>query len=776
MNPWQRIGRFVLQYRLPLMIALLAFTGVMGYFASKVKISYDFSRAIPTDNKKYIEYQAFKKLFGEDGNLMVVAVQTDSLFQLSKFTAYSRLHRNLKAVTGVDDVLSIPSAITLVKDMETEKLNARRVFADTLQTQADLDSAAALFRTLPFYQGLLYNPDTKTYLVAVRVSGAILNSPERVAVMANIEQAIAGFQQETGFAVYKSGLPLIRNTIANRVSNEMKWFLLGSLILSALILLAFFRSPGNVLLSLAVVIIGVIWSFGIMYLFGYKITLLNALIPPLVVVIGIPNCIYFLNKYHSAFKETGDKELALQTMLSRMGVVTLFCNLTAAIGFAVFALTKSQLLKEFGYVAGISIMAIFFISYILIPGLLSYMKAPTKGHLRYLDNKWLVAILESKEKWAVEHPRFVFGITGLILAISVVGILRLKTEAKMVDDLPKTDRIYTDLKFIEKNFKGVMPLEIEVDTRKKYGVTRIFQNLEKMDSLVQYLTAQPDMARPLSVIEGMKFVRQAYYDGDSAAYMMPTATDLPFLSPYLNTRGGDSTGKGNNLSKLLGSFMDSSKQIARISVNMADVGNQRLPIILDSCRKRANELFDTAKYTVHFTGTSVTFLEGSRYIINGLKDSILYAFILITLCMLFLFRSFRIVICSLLPNIVPLIITAGIMGWAGIPIKPSTILVFSVVLGIAIDITIRFLVNYRQELPLYGYDIKTTVQQTIRHTGLSIIYTSFVLIAGFVIFCFSSFGGTQALGWLTSLTLVVATLTNLILLPLLLLATGKKKQ
>jgi len=255
---------------------------------------------------------------------------------------------------------------------------------------------------------------------------------------------------------------------------------------------------------------------------------------------------------------------------------------------------------------------------------------------------------------------------------------------------------------------------------------------------------------------------------------MPTTADLPALKEYLDFKA-DTVSNRNSFSKLVSSFMDSAKQQARISVSMADVGSKRLPYILDSIQSRANKLFpDTSKYKVTLTGTSVTFLEGSNFIIHGLKESIMWAFLLIALCMLYLFRSFRILICSLVPNVIPLLITAGIMGWAGVPLKPSTVLIFSVALGIAIDVTIRFLVNYKQELPLHKYDLKTTVIETIHSTGISIIYTSLVLIAGFIIFCFSGFGGTKALGWLTSLTLITATFTNLVLLPALLISTSGK--
>ena len=512
-----------------------------------------------------------------------------------------------------------------------------------------------------------------------------------------------------------------------------------------------------------------------MVLMGYKITLLTALIPPLIVVIGIPNCIYFLNKFHVSYNETGDKSKALVKMVDRMGIVTLFCNISAAIGFAVFFLTRSQVLKEFGAVAGLNIMALFFISLILIPVALSFLPPPKSRHTKYLDNPRLRRWLDRLERWSLNNRKFIYTITIAILVVSVLGILRLESNGYIVDDLPKTDKIYTDLKFFERNFKGVMPLEIIVDTKKKRGVTRSLTTLLKIDSLSQFLAAMPEIGRPLNITEGLKFAKQAFYEGDSANYSAPTEFDMIPLKSYLEFKP-DSGKSESSFGKLLSSFIDSNKQEARISVSMRDVGSYRLPKILDTIQKKADSIFDKTNYNVQLTGASVTFLTGSNFIINGLKESIMWAFALIAVCMMYLFRSFRILICSLIPNIIPLVITAGVMGWLGVRIKPSTVLIFSVALGIAIDVTIRFLINYKQELPRHNYDMKHTVIQTIHSTGISIIYTSLVLIAGFIIFCFSGFGGTQSLGWLTSLTLVTATITNLVLLPSLLITFIKKKK
>ena len=773
---WQWLGRFVLQFRLPLLISLLLITAGMGYLASKVELSYEFTRAIPLDNPKYKAYQAFREKFGEDGNLLVIGVETDRFFELATFKQYISLQDELKKVNGVEDILSIPATVNLVKDSVTEKLQVKPIFDTTQLTAEKLDSSKLIFESLPFYQGLLYNPETNAYLMGLRINKDLLNSKKREKVIQEIDAITGGFENKTGLKLHKSGLPYIRSKVAIMLQEEMRFFLIASVILSALILLLFFRSISAMLLSIAVVGIGVIWSVGTLQLFGFKISLLTALIPPLVVVIGIPNCIYFLNKFHVSWNQYGDKRKALVMMVDKMGIVTLFCNVSAAIGFAVFALTSSQILKEFGLVAGINIMALFFISLIFIPAVLSYLPPPKTRHTKYLDNPQLNRWLARLEKWSLNHRPLIYGITTIIMVISIAGLFKLRSEAFIVDDLPKSNTVYTDLKFFEKHFKGVMPLEIVVDTKKKQGVTRNLKNLEAIDSLSHYLATIPGIARPLSLVEGLKFARQAFFDGDPSSYALPNSYDLPALAQYLSFK--DTTAKKNSLSKLVGSFMDKNKQQARISVNMADIGSYRLPLLLDSIQQKADSLFNTSEKRTHeieLTGTSVTFLEGSRFIINGLKESIFWAFLLISLCMLYLFRSARILISSLIPNIIPLIITAGVMGWAGVPLKPSTVLVFSVALGIAIDVTIRFLVNYKQELPNQNQDIKATVIQTIYSTGISIIYTSLVLIAGFIIFCFSDFGGTMALGWLTSLTLITATLTNLILLPAILLSIGKKK-
>ena len=763
---WHNIAAIIIKYRIALLICLLADTALMGYFAMQVKLSYEFTSAVPTDNPKYIEYQSFRKQFGEDGNLMVIGVQTKDFFTPAFFNDYAVMAKKVARVKSVENVLSIPGAITLVKDTVTEKLKVMPIAGEP--PFANVDSIRTTFLNLPFYKGFLYNGDA--YMMAVRIDKSVLNSENRAAVIRNIVAIGDSFGLAHNLEMHYSGLPLIRTEMASKVQKEMRLFLILSFVLTAVILVLFFRSFTAVLASMLVVAIGVIWSVGTIVLLGYKITLLTALIPPLVVVIGIPNCVYLLNRYHYEYYKNPNKMKSLLRMVDRMGIVTFFTNLTAAIGFGVFFFTKSVLLKEFGLVAGINILGLFVISLVFIPAFFSFLPPPKVQHTSYLESGWVNKLLTKITNWVFDHRVWIYGFTAIVCVLSIIGLTRLKNDAHIVDDLPKSDKVYVDLKFFEHNFKGVMPLEIVVDTKKKNGVLNL-EVLAKMDELVKYLGQYPEIGKPLAITEGIKFANQAYFGGDSANYEVPgDIIQAAFVMPYLRTGKGD---KNSMFNRLLHSFIDSTKQKARISVSMADVGSRKLPELLSRIQPKVSEIFDSTKYKVTFTGTSITFLEGSKFIVNSLRDSLILAFLIIFGCMIALFRSWRILLISIIVNIVPLLITAGLMGWLDIRIKPSTVLVFSVALGITIDVTIRFLVNFKQELARHDDSIADTVHRTIHDTGLSIIYTSLILIAGFGVFILSQFDGTKSLGYLTSITLLLAMVTNLTLLPALLLWMDK---
>jgi len=766
---WNKLAHFILKFRLFILIALLFATVGMGFIASKVQMSYKFNSAIPTSSKKYQDYEKFKKTFGQDGNMIVVGIEKEDFFEKDFFNAFKKWSKEVRNIYGVSNTLSIADAVNIKK---VEKEGKPTLLTYSIFENGADTAAQATFYNLPFYKDLLYNPKTNTYLTAIYLSSELVNSKKRIEIVNEIEASAKKFETETGVTLHYSGLPYMRTRFAESVKEEMSFILIISLLFTSLILLFFFRSLITVLYCMAVVIMGVVFSIATLVLLGYKITLLTALIPPLIVVIGLPNCIYFLNKYHAEFGETGNKESAIIRMVERMGIVTLFTNLTTMIGFGVFYFTQSKILKEFGLVAGINILFVFIISLLALPAIFSYLKEPKTRHTKYLDNKLISRLLAQLEHWSFNHKKIVSVTAVLIVLLSIIGMFRLEQVGFIVDDLPKENIIYKDLKFFENNFSGIMPLEILVDTKKKNKATSL-GTIKKIDELVENLKEVKEFGRPLSFIEALKFAKQAYYDGDPANYAVPNVYDASFIAPYLkmDAKAGDS-----EMGNLINSFVDDDKQIARISLNIADVGSKRLPELIGQVKKKSDEIFDKDKYDVSFTGTSVVFLEGSKFIINSLRNSIFLALLMIFIAMFFLFKSWRVVLISLAINAIPLLMTAGIMGWFAIPLKPSTVLVFSIALGIAIDVTIRFIVNYKQDLPKYNYNVTETVRHTIKETGMSILFTSFILSVGFIVFMFSQFDGTKFLGLLTSLTLLWAMVANLTVLPILLAWFDKPKE
>ncbi len=744
------------------MVALL--TGWLGYQTKNVAMQYKHGGLLPETDSAFVDYERFLAQFSEDGNVLVIGTQGEGLYTPQAFSAWRKLGDDLKQEDGVDSVFSEAHLFELVRDDSLKRFQLGAVWKGPPADQAAMDSLLVRVRSLPFYKDLLYNDSTKASLMMVFVDAERFNSARRGDVVERIEARARLFESEQGLPVYLSGLPFIRVKSTGMVKAEMPLFMGLSMFLCGALLLLFFRSWRVMWICLGVVGVSVVWSFGAMGLLGYKVTLLMSVIAPLVIVTGVPNCVFLINAYHYEYVRHGNKMKALQRVISRIGAAAFLTNATTAVGFTTFCFTYSDALIEFGWIATIGIMVLWALSMLLIPVLFSYMPPPKPRHLKHLERRWLDAAVEWIVRTVRDRRPLIYGITAFMFVFALFGLLRLRDESRIVDDLPEDNPVLTDLHFFESNFKGVMPLEIVVNTGKKNGV---FQDatLKRIDRLADTLATHPEFSRPLSIADAVKFTRQAFYGGDPERYGLLTSTDKTFIAPYL-----ENVGSRQGMAK---AFVDSSRSITRITVQMADVGTMRMDTVLAKLRTQVDSLFKPDRYDVTLTGTSVVFLKGSGYLVNNLVISLFWAVVLIVGMMALLFNSLRILVVSLIPNLIPLVVTAGLMGYLHIPIKPSTILIFGIALGIAVDNAIHFLARYRLELRLTGHDLKRSVDLATREVSVGIIYTSVVLLAGFSMFAFSHFGGIRALGVLTSLTLLIAMLTNLVVLPSLLISFNK---
>ncbi|MBP7245351.1 MAG: MMPL family transporter [Bacteroidia bacterium] len=760
------LARIILRNRLLFIVLIGATTLFMGYKATTIQLSYDFARILPDNDEDFKAYESFKGRFGEDGSVMVLGVEDKNFYTLKKFGDWYRLGDEIKSMDGIEEVVSLARLYNVIKNDSARKFEMKPIVAHAPTSQAEVDSIKTEIEKLPFYDGFIRNSQTGATVMAITFDKSKLNTKNRISVVKQIKEKAEAFGLSNKLDVHISGLPYIRTAITSKVVEEMKLFMLLAVLVTAIVLFVFFRNFQVLFFTLIVVFVSVIWSIGIIAVLGYKITILSGLIPPLIIVIGIPNAILLLNKYQVEYSRHNSQAKALARMVQRIGLTTFLANVTTSIGFFVFYFTNSRILMEFGLVAAINVMATWLISLILIPIVYSYLAPPDVKHLKHLQAPRLNKLLASVDRWVHLHPKYIYACVSVIMLISFYGISKISTNGFVVDDLPKKDPVYVDMKFFESNFKGVLPLEFSINTLEPGGALKQ-TTLQKINRLQKMLNQYPIFSKPLSVVDGIKFSYQAYHDNDPRFHILPGTIQLAEMSSF----AGDMNGKGNAFK----SFIDSNRQITRVSVQMADIGSLKMEKLLSELRPRVDSIFPTDKYETIITGNSLIFLKGNNYMFKNLMESILLAIVLISIIMVTLFMSIRMILISIVPSLIPLVITAGLMGFFNISLKPSTILIFSIAFGMASDQTIYFLTKYRHEMrtnPVMS--ISNAVTLTIRETGVSMVYSSVILFFGFFIFSASDFGGTASLGKLLSVTLLVAMVANIIVLPAFLLSLERR--
>lgn len=760
---WSWVARFILRNRTGILIVIAGLTVLLALQWKNMRFTYTEANLLPDDHPINLEYDQFLSHFGEEGNLIVMGVKDSSIFTPEKFKAWNQLSKDISEYNEVELTLSVGNLQKLEKKTDTTGFELVPFIKDSIFTDENLaEYKDELFNKLPFYDGLIYSPDKQSIRSAIYLKKDIVNTAARKDfVIDDLIPIIKKFEEDTGVTVYTSGMPYIRTLNSQSIIDEIGLFIGGALLVTSLIFFFFFRSWRATFISMCTVIIGVMWAFGFLGLMHYEITVLTALIPPLIIVIGIPNCIFLINKYQQEIKLHGNQAKSLQRVIAKVGNATLMTNLTTASGFATFILVKSELLSEFGIVASINIVAIFLLSLLIIPIIYSYMSVPKDKHLKHLNKTWINGFVNWIERMVKERRITIYISAVLLLCGSIIGIYNIKISGSLIEDMPKNTGFFEDIRFFEKEYEGIMPLEIMVDTKKKKGVMSL-STLKRIDELQDHIKEIPEFAKPLSVVELVKYSKQAYYNGNPEYYQLPNSQEKNFILSYAKSSNTDTN--------LLNSYVDSTGQFARITTFMKDTEPDRFGRIEEDLHREIDKVFPPERYDVSVTGKALVFQKGTHYLVNNLILSLSLAIFLIALFMAWMFRSFKMILISLIPNLLPLIITAGVMGFVGVPIKPSTILVFSIAFGISVDDTIHFLAKYRQELIANNWKIKKSVFAALRETAVSMFYTSIVLFFGFSVFTISSFGGTVALGALVSITLLFAMLSNLLLLPTLLLS------
>jgi predicted RND superfamily exporter protein len=767
MNFWTKVAGIILRNRYLVLISIAIITGLLATQMKYMRFSYTEANLLPENHEANLEYNKFLEIFGEEGNLVILGIKDSTVFTPQKFNAWNNLVQQFEDLEEIDFTISIADVQKLKADRKKRKFVLEPLYEkDPTTIKEVLKIKKQLFEKLPFYDNLLFNKETETLQTAIYIKKEIINTPKRRDfIFEKLIPTIEKFEKENNLDVRISGMPYIRTLNAQNIQDEIILFVGGALGITAVIFFFFFRSFRATFITLLVVLIGVTWAFGFIGLFRYEITVLSALIPPLIIVIGVPNAVFLINKYQQEIKKHGQQAKALQRVISKIGNATLMTNITTASGFATFVFVKSDLLREFGILASVNIISIFILALLIIPIIYSFMPLPKKKHLNHLERKWIETVVDWMENTVRNQRIAIYFATVIFIVLGIIGVYKIRVSGSLIEDMPKSMEFYKDIKFFEKEFGGIMPLEILIDTKKDKGVMKL-STLKKMDKINETIEAFPELSKPISVVNLVKYSKQAFYLGNPKYYQLPTTQEQSYIFAYTNNSNSDAG--------MLKNFVDSTGRYARITTFMKDIGTDKMDVIQERLKAVINKEFPSDKYTVSITGKALVFIKGTNYLIKNLVLSLSLAILLIALFMAWMFRSPQMILISLLPNILPLLITAGLMGFFNIPIKPSTILVFSIAFGISVDDTIHFLAKYRQELIASKWKIKPSVYAALRETGVSMFYTSIVLFFGFLVFTLSSFGGTIALGGLVSITLLLAMVSNLLLLPSLLLTFEKK--
>ena len=763
---WEKISGIILKNRILIILSLLIVTYFFTTHWDKIRFTYTEANLLPATHPENIKYKSFTDKFGEEGNLIVISVKDSTLFTIEKLNAWNELSHSFKDHKDVSTVIAFGDLQKLKKNKTSRQFYIEPFIKDSLTTESELDLLKEeIFNNSPFYDKFLINSETKAVRTAINLKTEVVNTVLREQFVNNVLlPRVSEFEKKYNLDVRISGMPYVRTKYSETIKAELGKFIILAIVVTSLIFFLFFRSFRATFISIMTVCIGVMWTLGIVGILEYELTVLTAIIPPLIIVIGMPNCIFLINKYQHELNKHGNKSLSLKKVITKIGNATLMTNVTTASGFATFITTDSKLLNEFGVVASLSILSIFILCLLIIPIVYSFLPVPDEKHLEHQNKKWITTLLNWMVNVVKTKKIEVYVISVIMLAVSIIGIYKIEISGSFIDDMPRNTEFFDDILYYEKEFNGILPLEIYIDSKRKKSITKL-STIKKMEIVENIIKKFPELSRPISVVSLVKYSKQAFYNGNPKYYQVPTSQENSFILSYAK----NSTSEVD----LLNNFVDSTGQYTRITTFMKDMKIERMERIEEELNAEIEKVMPAERFEVFLTGKAYLFQKGTYFLVDNLVWSLGLAVVLISLFMAYLFRNFRMIIISLIPNLLPLLITAGLMGYIGIPIKPSTILIFSIAFGISVDDTIHFLAKYRQELQDNKWQVKKSVYNSVRETGLSMFYTSIVLFFGFSVFVVSNFGGTVALGALVSGTLLLAMLSNLLLLPSLLLTLDK---
>ncbi|WP_089317584.1 efflux RND transporter permease subunit [Pontibacter ummariensis] len=739
-----------------LLVALLSALSI--YYAARLRFDYNFDNFFPKGDPDLAYYFSYRDKFGNDNDYLLIGLDNKgaSIFERQFLIKVDSLSNVLQRLPNIEAVLSP----TTVKSPVIESFGYFEIpyLHPHEPERYELDSVN-IYSSQELV-GTLFSEDATAVSLFVQTKDD-LSKEEADSLIAAVNGAIEALELPE---YHIAGKALAQAVFIDKMKVELAIFMSASILLVILFLWITFRTVWGVLVPLVVVLLSVLWAMGVMGLFNTPIDIMTVLLPTILFVVGMSDVIHILARYMTEISHGQEKLPALKVTVREVGMATFLTSLTTAIGFLTLLTTAIVPIRNFGLYTAIAIGLAYVLAFTVLPSILLLLPKPDTTRARRADVSWPL-LLRQLLSFVWKHPKGILTASAFIVLLSLVGIWQIKVDTTMLEDLGDEDPIVQDFRYFEQNFSGVRPFELHLLAGE--GHTLYDQEvLQEVAELEAYLYSEYGLHFISSPATIVKTLNKAQNGGMQEYYRIPERKqELLKVKQRLQAF--------RNRSELRGVVTPDARE-GRLTGKMKDIGSAQASVLNDSLRHFISQNINPAYLKTRLTGSALLLDKNNEYVTTNMMQGLLIAFGVIALIVGLIFRSLRMVLISLIPNIIPLLMIGGLMGFMGVNLTVSISIIFTIAFGIAVDDTIHFLSKLKLEL-VKGKSLPHALKGTFLSAGKAIIITTCILVAGFLTLVLSTFDATFYVGLYVSLTLLFAVVADLVLLPVLILLFYKPK-
>lgn len=738
------------QYRLPVIIGFILYTGLAIYGCFRLEFSFDFQQFFPRGDKDLEFFSEFIEEFEGDDNFLLVALQREpSIFDstfLNKAHNFALETRTLPEVYGAQSLtafgypLKTPFGFTTLPAIHLDK--PARYAADSARIMQD-----------ERFVGNLINR-RGTALVTVLKTPSLIQIDQSRSLMKGLDSLVTAY----GFTDYHYlGPAYFQEELVDMQIREVVVSALVSGLLVCLVMFFLFRRPAGIAVALVSIGLGLILFLGTLGLLGRPLSAIAALYPVLMIIVGTSDVIHIMSKYIDELRNGRDKETAIRITIREIGLATLLTSVTTAVGFATLITSRIDPIRDFGINAALGVMIAYFTVVLFTTSLLSYLNVDQIVKLGRQQAFW-DRLLERTYQFTQRKSGAIKIGFALLAVVCALGISMITTNYRIESNLPRNRKITEDFRFFERELSGFRPFELAVTTRNDTSKVTDYEVLREIGKVEDYVKQFPFVQSTASITAVYRSINQAFQNNRPDAYELPTTE-----ARYRQYKALADRVTPVNLNLLV----SQDRQRARITSRLDDLGADSIKVFLNNTTDWVNQNVDTSLVEIRSTGTGLIIDKNAEYIRRNLIQGLGLAIVIVCILMALLFRNWRMLLVSLVPNLLPLLIAGAMLGYLGIELEAGVSIVFAIIFGIAVDDTIHFLSKYKLARNK-GLDVTAAIHLTFRETGKAIVLTSVVLFFGFLVMLFSIHPPSVTIGLLISLTLASAVISDLLLIPLLL--------